>query len=136
MEVTATQFDRLSLTPLSLVICGRLQVGGAHWATSVAVLQVVDNWSHAQTVVVDNWPHAQTVVVDYPPGVTNHMEVFSFHYIIYTFWISHQIRQRARTFYKFSKKSVTLTIWPITLYCGLTFILQYSLCYVYFIPIV
>ena len=37
-----------SLTPLSLARCGRLQLGVALWATSVALLQVVDNWAHNQ----------------------------------------------------------------------------------------
>ena len=29
--------------PLSVASCGRLQLGAAYWATSVALLQVVDN---------------------------------------------------------------------------------------------
>ena len=38
-----SQLDLLSLTPLSVTDCVRLQPGVAHWATSVALLQVVDN---------------------------------------------------------------------------------------------
>ena len=41
--VTASQSDLPSLTPLSVVGCGRLQLGAANWATSVALVQVVDN---------------------------------------------------------------------------------------------
>ena len=36
-------FDLPSLTSLSVAGCSRLQVGVGHWATSVALLQVVDN---------------------------------------------------------------------------------------------
>ena len=36
--VTASQLDLPSLTPLSVAGCGRLQLGVAHWATSVALL--------------------------------------------------------------------------------------------------
>ena len=38
--VTASQLYLPSLTPLSIAGCGRLQLGAAHWATSVALLQV------------------------------------------------------------------------------------------------
>ena len=38
-----SQLDLPSLTLLSAAGCGRLQIGVAHWATSVALLQVVDN---------------------------------------------------------------------------------------------
>ena len=41
--VTASQLDLLSLTPLSIAGCGRQQLGAAHFATPVALLQVVDN---------------------------------------------------------------------------------------------
>ena len=41
--VTANQFDLPSQTPLSVAGCGRLQLGAPDWATSVALLQVVDN---------------------------------------------------------------------------------------------
>ena len=41
--VIANQLDLPSLTPLSVADCGRLQVGAAYWATSVTLLQVVDN---------------------------------------------------------------------------------------------
>ena len=41
--VTASQLDPSSLTPLSVAVCGRLQLGASHWATSLASLQVVDN---------------------------------------------------------------------------------------------
>ena len=37
-----SQMDQPSLTPLSVAGCGRLRQGVAHWATSVALLQVVD----------------------------------------------------------------------------------------------
>ena len=30
----------------SVAGCGRLQLEVAHWATSVALLQLVDNWPH------------------------------------------------------------------------------------------
>ena len=39
-----SQLDLQSLTPLSVAGCGRLQLGVAHQATSVALLQLVDNW--------------------------------------------------------------------------------------------
>ena len=42
MGLTASQFDVQSLTPLSIAGCGRLQLGVAYWATSVALLKVVD----------------------------------------------------------------------------------------------
>ena len=41
--VAASQLDLPSLTPLSEAGCGRLQLGVAHCATSVALLKVVDN---------------------------------------------------------------------------------------------
>ena len=41
-----SQLDLLSLTPLSVAGCGWLQLGAPHWATSVILLQVVDNWTH------------------------------------------------------------------------------------------
>ena len=46
--VTASQLYLPSLTRLSVAGCGRLQLGAAHWATLLALLQVVDNWPHAQ----------------------------------------------------------------------------------------
>ena len=42
-EVTANQLDLPALTTLSVAGCGRLQQGVALWATSVALLQAVDN---------------------------------------------------------------------------------------------
>ena len=36
-------FDLPSQTPLSVAGRGRLQLGAAHWATSVTLLQAVDN---------------------------------------------------------------------------------------------
>ena len=39
----ASRFDLPSLTPLSVAGCCRLQLGVADLATSVALLQVVDN---------------------------------------------------------------------------------------------
>ena len=44
--LTATHFDLPSLAPLSVAGRGRLQLGVAHWATSVALLQVVEIWPH------------------------------------------------------------------------------------------
>ena len=41
--VTVSQLDLPSLTPLSVSVFGRLQLGASHWATSVVLLQVVDN---------------------------------------------------------------------------------------------
>ena len=41
--VPASQLDLPSLTPLSVAGCSRLQRGARHWATSIALLQVVDN---------------------------------------------------------------------------------------------
>ena len=41
--VPASQLDILSLTPLFVADGGRLQLGAAYLATSVALLQVVDN---------------------------------------------------------------------------------------------
>ena len=49
----ASQLDQPSLTSLSVHGCGRKQLGTAHWATSVTLLQVVDNWPH-KIVVVDS----------------------------------------------------------------------------------
>ena len=46
--VTASQLDEPSLTQLSVVDCGRLQLGVAHWATSTDLLQVDDNLPHKQ----------------------------------------------------------------------------------------
>ena len=43
--VTASQLDLPSLTLLSLAGCARLQLGATHWATSVALLQIVDNYA-------------------------------------------------------------------------------------------
>ena len=42
-RLTASQLDLPSLTPLSVVGCGILQLGAPQLATSVALLQVVDN---------------------------------------------------------------------------------------------
>ena len=44
--VTATQLDLPSLMPLSVAGYGLLQLGAAHWATSVSLLQVVDDWPY------------------------------------------------------------------------------------------
>ena len=41
-----------SLTPLSIAICGRLQLGAPHWATLVALLSEVDKLT-PHSVVVD-----------------------------------------------------------------------------------
>ena len=41
--VTASPLDLPSLTPLYVAGCGRLHLGVAHWATSLPLLQVVDN---------------------------------------------------------------------------------------------
>ena len=41
--VTASQFDLPSPSSLSVAGCSLLQLGAPHWATSVALLQVVDN---------------------------------------------------------------------------------------------
>ena len=41
--VTASQLDLPSLTLLSVACYGRLQLGAPHWATSVALLQIVNN---------------------------------------------------------------------------------------------
>ena len=41
-RVTASQLDLQSLTPLSVIGCSRLQLGVAHWATSVTLGQVGD----------------------------------------------------------------------------------------------
>ena len=46
--VTASQLNLPSLTPLTVAGCGRLHLGVAHWATSVALLQVVDNLPQKQ----------------------------------------------------------------------------------------
>ena len=40
---SASQLNLSFLTPLVVAGCGRVQLGAAHWATSVALLQVVDN---------------------------------------------------------------------------------------------
>ena len=58
--VTASQLGLPSLTPLSVAGCGQLQLDAAHWAISVALLQVVDNLPN-KIVVVDSamegsWP--------------------------------------------------------------------------------
>ena len=41
-----TQLDLPSLTPLSIACCGWLRLGAPRWATSVKLLQVVDNWTY------------------------------------------------------------------------------------------
>ena len=41
--VTVSQLDLPSLTPLLVAGCGRLHLEAADWATSVALLQVVNN---------------------------------------------------------------------------------------------
>ena len=51
--VTASQLDLPSLTPLSVAGCGQLQLGAAHWATWLTLLQVLHNWQH-KFVVVDS----------------------------------------------------------------------------------
>ena len=43
VALTASQLDLPFLMSLSIARCGRLQLGVATWATSVALLQVVDN---------------------------------------------------------------------------------------------
>ena len=45
---TASQFDLPSLTPVSVDVCGRVQQGAPHEATSVALVEVVNNWPHKQ----------------------------------------------------------------------------------------
>ena len=40
--VTASQLEQLSLTPLFVAGCGRLQLEVANWVTSVSLLGVVD----------------------------------------------------------------------------------------------
>ena len=40
---TSSQLDLPSLTTLSAAFCGRLQPGAHYWATSVVLLQVVNN---------------------------------------------------------------------------------------------
>ena len=52
--VTASQLNLSSLTPLCVDGCGQLELGAAHWATSVTLLQVVDNRPHK--IVVVNFP--------------------------------------------------------------------------------
>ena len=42
VRLTVSRYDLSSLMPWSIAGCGRLQLGVAHWATSVALLQVVD----------------------------------------------------------------------------------------------
>ena len=42
--VTVSLLDLPSVTPLSVAGCDRLQLGAPHWATSVGLLQVVDNY--------------------------------------------------------------------------------------------
>ena len=42
------QLELPSLTLLSVAGCGRLHLRAAHWVTSVALLQVVDNLPHEQ----------------------------------------------------------------------------------------
>ena len=46
--VTPSQLDLPSLMPLSVAGCGRLQLLAVHWTTLVALLELVDNWSHEQ----------------------------------------------------------------------------------------
>ena len=47
-QLMASQLDLPYLTPLYVAACGRLQLGVAHGATSVSLLQVVDNLPHKQ----------------------------------------------------------------------------------------
>ena len=42
-RVTASQLDLTSLAPVSVAVCGRLQLGVAHCVTLVAILQEVHN---------------------------------------------------------------------------------------------
>ena len=53
--VTATQLDLPSLTLLSVAGCGRLQLWASRRATSVALLQVVDNWPHILWSLILHW---------------------------------------------------------------------------------
>ena len=41
--VTVSQLDLPSLTPLFVAGCGRLELGVAHWTSSMALLKAVDN---------------------------------------------------------------------------------------------
>ena len=42
VQLTVSQLDVPFLMPLSVAVCDQLQLGVAHWATAVALLQVVD----------------------------------------------------------------------------------------------
>ena len=44
--VTASQLDLPFQAPLPVAGCGRLQLVAPHWATTVALLQVNNNWLH------------------------------------------------------------------------------------------
>ena len=47
-KVTDSQLYLLSTMPFSVAGCDRLQLGAAHFANSVSLLQVVDNLPHEQ----------------------------------------------------------------------------------------
>ena len=53
--LTASQLYLPFLTRLSVAGCGRLQLGVADWATSWALLQVVDNWHHKRCSSILLW---------------------------------------------------------------------------------
>ena len=53
--VTITQSDLPTLTPLPVAGCDLLQLDVAQWATSGALLQVVDNWPHSQRKYIILW---------------------------------------------------------------------------------
>ena len=53
--VTAIQLGLPSLMPLSVAGYGRLQVGAAYRATSVAVLQIVENLPHKLWLWILHW---------------------------------------------------------------------------------
>ena len=43
----------MSLTPLSVAVCGQLQLGASHWATSESLQQVVDNFTWKLLAIED-----------------------------------------------------------------------------------
>ena len=51
LGLKACELDLPSLMPSSVAGCGRLHLGVANWATSLALLQVVDNLLHKRVIV-------------------------------------------------------------------------------------
>ena len=83
--LTASLFDLLSLTPLSVASCGRLQLGVANLATSVAFMQVTDPSNSGKWFYSDGLLRLHIFFT-----VTMHILLYSDEILakIWTFWVS------------------------------------------------